>query len=248
MIKFFFAAIACIIILAGCKTTSKVTTASKQSDVKNNASQAMLDSLEKHAFRFEWFTGKAKVEILQGTDKTEFTANLRIRNDSAIWVSISPALGLEVARVLLTKDSIRIIDRLNNDYDSKDYHFFKTFTSFPITYDVVQDLIEGTPLFINNREFNVDRTDSTYSLKWEQSSQTNLILLDHKFLEKKQTVTDSTTASMNIIQQQYDIPYTSAFSLWRKIELIRPQQMQIVITFSKIKINEPVKLPFTVKD
>ena len=39
--------------------------------------------------------------------------------DSAIWLSISPLLGIEAVRVLLTKDSVKALDRLNNIYYSE---------------------------------------------------------------------------------------------------------------------------------
>lgn len=236
-----------VVILAGCKTASVVTSTSSAPAAKNNASRAVLDSMQEHAFNFEWFTGKAKVEILQGTDKTEFTASLRMRKDSAIWISVSPALGLEVARVLMTKDSIRVIDRLNGDYYSKDYHFFRTYTTLPVTFDVMQGIIEGSPLFMNGKEFDVSRKDSSYLLKWESATQTNSLTLNRAFLPLLQTIRDS-SADLRITHQQYEIPYTSPFSLWRKIELLRPEAMQIVVTFSKIKINEPVKLPFNGKE
>ena len=35
-----------------------------------------------------------------------FTLNVRMARDSVIWMSISPALGVEAARVLLTPDSV----------------------------------------------------------------------------------------------------------------------------------------------
>ncbi|MBK6894893.1 MAG: DUF4292 domain-containing protein [Flavobacteriales bacterium] len=36
--------------------------------------------------------------------------------DSAVWVSITPALGIEVARALLTTDSLFLIDKIHDTY------------------------------------------------------------------------------------------------------------------------------------
>jgi hypothetical protein len=46
----------------------------------------------------------------------DFKAQLRCVRDSALWVSVVPALGIEVARVLLTPDSLKIIDRVADQY------------------------------------------------------------------------------------------------------------------------------------
>lgn len=248
MIRIMPAAIACLLLFAGCSTTSKTTSSKQTPTDQNKFSKVLLDSVEMHAFHFEWLTGKAKVEVLDGAEKTEFTASLRIRYDSAIWISISPALGLEAARVLLTSDSIHIIDRINNERLGTDYFFFQRYTSFPVSFVVLQDLIKGAPLYIDEKELDVSGNDSAYFLHWKSGTQSSNITLDRMFRPVMQNITDSGSASINILQQQYDIPYTSAFSLWRKIEMMRPQQMQIIITFSKIKINEPVKLPFNQKD
>ena len=99
-----------LLIVQGCKTTSRLPASGQTT---SNSTKVLMDSMQRHAFYFEWVTGKAKVEVYEGTNKTEFTASIRMRKDSAIWLSVSPALGLEVARVLITRDSIRVIDRLN---------------------------------------------------------------------------------------------------------------------------------------
>ena len=234
-----------LLIVQGCKTTSRLPASGQTT---SNSAKVLMDSMQRHAFYFEWFTGKAKVEVYEGSNKTEFTASIRMRKDSAIWLSVSPALGLEVARVLITRDSIRVIDRLNGEYYSKDYRYFTTYTSMQVTYDLLQDLISGVPLFLDSQTFEATRSDSAYRLVSTSGRQSNVINLNGVFLPVQQTISDSAMATLSISQQQYEIPYTSPFSLWRKIELRQPQAMEIIITFSKIKVNEPVKLPFSVNE
>ncbi len=234
-----------LLVVQGCKTTSGVTGTVPSSA---NSAAALLDSMQRHAFYFDWFTGKARVEVYEDGNKTEFTASIRIRKDSAIWLSISPALGLEAARVLITHDSIRVIDRLNGESFSKDYRYFTGYTSLPVTYDLLQDLIMGVPLFSDLQTFDVSRSDSAYTLVSNSGNHSNRITLNRVFLPVQQTISDSARTTLSISQQQYEIPYTTPFSLWRKIELQQRLAMKIIITFSKIKVNEPVKLPFGVNE
>jgi hypothetical protein len=140
--------VAALFLLFSCKTPSiavKTTGAPKM-----DASAAILDSVKAHAFQFEWFSGKAKVEVTAGNEKTDFTANFRIKKDSAIWISASPALGIEVARMLMTKDSIRVINRLDKKRYTRDYDFFKAFTTLPVDFYTIQNLITGNLLFLRN--------------------------------------------------------------------------------------------------
>ena len=49
---------------------------------------------------------------LNKEDNVEFKANVRINRDSAIWMSISPALGIEIARVLVLNDSLKLLSKI----------------------------------------------------------------------------------------------------------------------------------------
>ena len=72
--------------------------------------------LHANFFDYEYLSAKTKITVINTDGKTEFSASVRIKKDSAIWISISPALGIEIVRVLITKDSIKIIDRFNKKY------------------------------------------------------------------------------------------------------------------------------------
>src|SRR6185295_20282914 len=132
------------------KTPSSAVKTPAGSAPKTDVSNAILDSVKAHSFQFEWFTGKAKVVVTEGNNKIDFTANFRIRKDSAVWISISPALGIEVARMLMTKDSIRIIDRIDKKRYARGYDFFKAYTSLPIDLYAVQNLVAGNLLFVRS--------------------------------------------------------------------------------------------------
>ena len=235
-------AVAIILFLASCKTQSTVTKTAVTPSAKLDASSSILDSLHKHPFQFEWLSAKARVSVNDAGDETDFTANIRMRKDSAIWISISPALGVEVARMLITQDSIHLIDRLKKDRYTKGYDFFKAFTSLPIDFYVVQDLLAGNPLFLKDH-YDVAMHDSAIVLTSHQSITSDSLLINNKYSPIYQMITDS-TSSLSITNTQYDIQYNPPFSLWRKIIIHRKTEMSIEITFSKIKLNEPMKFPF----
>ncbi|MBA2407018.1 MAG: DUF4292 domain-containing protein [Chitinophagales bacterium] len=233
------------LFLISCHTPSSVKkTVAVPGKSASASSGAIIDSMKSKAFLFDWFSGKSKISYSHSKDKMEVTASFRMKNDSAIWISISPALGLEVARILLTKDSIRVIDRLNNKYFSRDYDFFKSYTSLPISYETIQDLIVGKPLFTDDKHFNLLKRDSTYEFKSEDDTLSNSFVLTGNYLISNQNIRADASKAISILLEKYDQQYTSPFSLWRKIELFNPERTEIVVTFSKININEPVPLPF----
>ncbi|MBK8414658.1 MAG: DUF4292 domain-containing protein [Bacteroidetes bacterium] len=43
-------------------------------------------------------------------NRIHLNINLRIKTDSLTWISKSPLLGIEVARVMITRDSVKFMD------------------------------------------------------------------------------------------------------------------------------------------
>ena len=76
--------------------------------------QAVRDSMKKNDFDFIYFSAKAKFTLVDDKGSRTANANIRIKHDSAIWISVS-ALGIEGLRILATHDSVKIIDRLNKN-------------------------------------------------------------------------------------------------------------------------------------
>jgi len=233
--------LALIMFFFSCKTTSVAVKTPPAPKVE--ALSGILDSVKMHAFQFQWFSGKAKVEVTQAPNKTEFTANFRIKKDSAIWISISPALGIEVARMLMTRDTIRVIDRLDKKKYSRGYDFFNNYTSLPVDYYSLQNLLMGN-LILDRSDYVVKMQDSVLTLVSDAKDIKDSIVLSKTWQPIQQFIEDSSASSLKAFNEQYDTQYTPPFSLLRKITVRRRDEMVIEVTFSKIKLNEPLKFPF----
>jgi hypothetical protein len=68
---------------------------------------------------------------------------LRIKRDSAIWMSISPALGIEVARAFITPDSLKFINRINGTYFKGDYRYLNELLQIEVNFKMVQAILLG---------------------------------------------------------------------------------------------------------
>ena len=91
---------------------------------------------------FDYLTGRGKVHFK--TKDAEQSANfaLRVRRDSAIWLSGS-LLGFEGVRALLTPDSVRVVNRLKKEYFAGDYAYLSQLLKVPVTYRQMQDILLG---------------------------------------------------------------------------------------------------------
>ena len=93
--------------------------------VSSCTSKKKLVSPMAHVSHFEWMTAKFNGELTTENGNTvlnsqlssfNFTGALRIRRDSAVWLSAAAFLGVESVRVLVTNDSVFMINRINQTY------------------------------------------------------------------------------------------------------------------------------------
>tara|TARA_B110000027_G_scaffold93377_1_gene98642 strand:+ start:1002 stop:1736 length:735 start_codon:yes stop_codon:yes gene_type:complete len=109
------------------------------------------DDIEVNAFKFDYFTAKAKLNYTDGDQKLSAVANLRIKYDSLIWISISPGLGIEVLRLKLTTDSVFLIDRIAQNYTKSSYREFNHFYGINLNFKWIQAIMMGNPLSSNKK-------------------------------------------------------------------------------------------------
>src|SRR6188508_1360887 len=97
-----------LLFLNGCslfKTTEKPIVIKNNRKLEDKTADELLKAIHDSSFAAEWISGKAAVETDMEGKTSSFDISIRVRKDSVIWISISPLLGIEVARVLITRDS-----------------------------------------------------------------------------------------------------------------------------------------------
>jgi hypothetical protein len=91
---------------------------------------------------FEFLSAKGKVAFEVKNDKKNANLSVRVRRDNSIWLSAS-LVGIEGARVLLTPDSVRVINRIDNTYFAGGYDYFSKLLNVPLSFADVQALLLG---------------------------------------------------------------------------------------------------------
>jgi hypothetical protein len=129
----------CLLLLS-CHPAKKITTTTATSPT-DTAFISALEAYKKNAPQFSALIIKGDVEYTSGSEIISFNMHMRIKRDSAIWISASPFLGIEMMRMLITPDSVRILDKWNNIY------YYDTIDALRISFhagvnmDVLQSLI-----------------------------------------------------------------------------------------------------------
>ncbi|MCC7303708.1 MAG: DUF4292 domain-containing protein [Bacteroidia bacterium] len=101
--------------------------------------------LQQNQLHYTYFSGKFDAELLVDGKKQEFTVVLRMKKDSVIWMSIiDPVLGaVEAARLLLTQDSIKMMDRIHKTAFVGTYDTLCSLLHTDIDFEILQSIITG---------------------------------------------------------------------------------------------------------
>ena len=88
--------------------------------------------------------------------------------DSAIWMSISPALGVEVARIMLEPDTVLFVSKIpgNKFYYAGNYEVLGDWADTPLAFEDVQAILGGFPMGLNPEQdkFNSKVDGDNYAL------------------------------------------------------------------------------------
>ena len=97
---------------------------------------------------------------------------LRVKRDSFIWISVTAPLGIEVARVLFTPDSVKFINARAKEYLISDYGIFSEKFDVNLTFDCFQriltnqffDFISCTSTVDREKRYKLDKSGEDYVL------------------------------------------------------------------------------------
>ena len=92
-----------VFLIAGsCSTKRQII----KEPLKEAKSTILLEELAKSELQFDWFSAKFSIEYIYDKKLTDFKGQIRIRKDSIIWLTFTPALGIEMARIKITESLV----------------------------------------------------------------------------------------------------------------------------------------------
>lgn len=144
--------------------------------IKTRSPKFLIKNLKANEFHFETVSAKASVAIIDSSGKkTSFKTHVRIRKDSVIWMSIS-RLSIEAARVIITKDTVKFLNRINKEYFIGDFSYINRIFGTDLDYQMMEALLIGNSLdFDEDERLNsrVDRKKELYYLSTVKKRKVN---------------------------------------------------------------------------
>jgi hypothetical protein len=133
-------ALCSLMLLASCGSNRQINAGHTR--IPNLKTEEILDSLKANQLRCNWLSIKYDVEIKTPKIDDSFKAYVRMKRDSAIWISAT-YYSVEIARFLITPDTVRYMDRRNKNFYVGDYSFLSDLLLFDANYNLIQNIILG---------------------------------------------------------------------------------------------------------
>jgi hypothetical protein len=213
--------------------------------------QQTVNGLVRNKIDFRTFSSRMKVHYEGGDGKDyEFNAYIHIKKDSMIWVSINAALGIEAFRLLITPDSVKILDKLKKIARLRSVSFLQEEIHLPVDFRTLQDLLMGNPIYLDTTNILFYKQDASgISLLSVGELFKNYLTLnsDNTIRHCKLDDVDPMRArTCDLTYGDYEKRDTLRFSTYRKISVAEKTKVDIELGYKQYKFNENLSFSFTI--
>lgn len=246
-----------VAILAGCKAKKELLPATEIPKVMapekapDLTKMNKLDAVKRMNTVFKTLSIKAKADLNINNKSNDVNMNIRIRNNEAIWVSITAVAGLEVARALITADSVKVLNRMDNIYLKKPFSYIYEYTNERITFQTLQSVLVGNAM----SEFISESTE----LKNEGENallKTVLASMIYNFTVDQQNKVLFTQLNDALAEQELLVNYTNFLSINQQLiphsvimnSKAKNKAISLDLSYLKIDMDGNLDLPFRVPE
>ncbi|MFM9422434.1 MAG: hypothetical protein RIR06_895 [Bacteroidota bacterium] len=147
-------------MLFACKPNKDLVQPTEQ-DLKERSVGFLIRHVEKSNLDFEWLGMKLDANlVLSESEEQNFKATVRMREDSAMSISISPALGIEMLRALIDRDSVQVVSEIPGDkwYFKDSNESLYNLLKLELDLKTLQYLFIGNPVGLTRDEGKLKST------------------------------------------------------------------------------------------
>lgn len=211
----------------------------------------MLAKLRGNYINFNTFSAKLKVDFeTEAKQMSGINANMRLQKDSIIWISVSAPIIGEVARAVITPDSLKAIDKFHKIVYLRNMKDAKDILNIPFDFKTLQDLIIGNPIYLTDSVYQVVKTPAVISFTCDSTMFTSLfnVFADDYVLQQSKVMDKDTTRkrSIELTYGEYKSLDKVKFATLRRVFVEEKNYTKINMEFNKIDFDQPVSFPFTV--
>lgn len=218
-------------------------------------SDEIMDEFDPVYLNYEYLTARARVVLEEPNGKTtRGTLNLRAKKDSALWFSITPGLGIEAARGLVTQERILFKDRINGNAIDLTFQEFEERFGLSLSFDLFQNILfANIPHNFTYRD-KLLRIGRTFELdqRRQQMRYHSVISARHGKVQQLETSSDYMAGSLSATYPEFKDLENQPFPYRVLLRLIFDSQndnglMETVVNLEMNRVelvDEPLTFPY----
>lgn len=159
-------AILCILVIfiSSCKSSK---TGSVSKGMKQLEEMKYLEEVIGNSPSFDSFSSKMKLTVDLNGKETSVNGSLKMKRNELIQLSIAPVLGIEVARIEISPDSLLVLDRINKRYLYAPLSVLSFLANGDIDFYTIQSLFHNE-IFLPGKKSVTPSDLSAFTLQQEE--------------------------------------------------------------------------------
>lgn len=243
---------ALVLALAACKAHKQVIR--EDAAVKpaaRAADLAELRKIESAQLQFNTFSAKAKAKLELNGSNNDVTMNIRIRRGQKIWISVTAFAGIEVARALITPDSLQVVNKLQGLYLRKPFSYIDRYAGGELDYRSLEALFVGNAIpQLLNRDGYMRKDKGTVELSGSLHALAYRLVFgpDSKVLTS--TLADS-TMHQSIQVNNGDFMQAAGRSMPSEIDIssmANRRKAEFHLHYVRAEFDQALEYPFSIPD
>ena len=201
----------------------------------------LLEQLDYNRINADWLSGKANIAIETQGKSITLMGIVQLRKDSAMLLVLKK-FGIEAVRALITRDSVRVLNRLSGEYMSHPLSYIAETFNIPADFKVLQDIIIGNPPLMDREKVVFTQQDSTYNLVGSSAILTSEYQFDNKYNLKTARLQQLATENTLLLKyDNYKVLNNKRIAYTRTLEAndLERGKTSVEMEFTEMELNVP---------
>ncbi|HAJ98664.1 MAG TPA: hypothetical protein DCM62_01425 [Bacteroidales bacterium] len=243
------------LFFVGCRPLRQVI----ELDEAQRSAELAHRNIHAHHANYESYSARFSGTALWAGNTQPVSGSIRIQKDQAIWISLAPLLGIEIARIVIRPDSVWFLNRLNTTYFIGDLSFFNELVGTNLDFFMMQDVLMGNDFsHFTNHPPQTSQEGNLLKLNFsrrDRNTPEEPLWITHSLWVDPQThrLAQSLVVLPEFMQQiriRYDrMAAVNGQKLPEQVQvslLSDGTSAELSIQLSRIQINTPVNITFSV--
>ena len=209
--------------------------------------QAILNAIHANEVVFSELQGKMKTKATWDGRTQSFNTQMRWKKGEKIWMSMS-IIGIEGARALINKDSVKVMDRINQRIILKPISYVKEKTQVALSFADIEKIFLAQLFLVDTTHMELTESGNQLILKSSGTRFVSTVILDKSHRITNVNITD--IQHKQTIQADYSNYQTvgqKPFPMDRYLKIVSGSYIfELDAKFQSVDITKKLSYPFEI--